>query len=113
MITAMHNHGQLCFSTDRIIVVKGPSTDTQQFEKLLIDAFKRYHNPASGAGTRGHAQHAADVLIDAKTKGARFLLAGPEFEGPATLLPSIVIHPSEDMRIRDEETFGPSACLCK
>ena len=83
------------------------------FSELLVQAFKAHDIPENTAVTRGGAQHAADVLEDAKSKGTKFLLGGIEWSGPAGLKPSIVVEPGVDTRIHDEETFEPSVSLCK
>ena len=105
----MH-HGQICFSTERVIVHKAVSS---RFKEHLIQAFKANDIPDNTAVARSGAQHAADILQDAKSKGTEFLLGGVDWKGPASLKPSIVIQPTSDTRIFDEETFGPSVSLCE
>ena len=105
----MLNHGQICFSTERIIVQENVAA---RFQDMLIQAFKAHEIPDNIAVTQVSAQHAADVLSDAKSKGSKFLLGDIEWSGPATLKPSIVLEPSQTARIADEETFGPSVSLC-
>ena len=107
--SAMLNHGQICFSTERIIVQEKVAP---RFQQMLIQAFKANEIPDNTAVTRVSAQHAADVLSDAKSKGSSFLLGDIGWSGPATLKPSIVLEPSQTARIVDEETFGPSVSLC-
>jgi acyl-CoA reductase-like NAD-dependent aldehyde dehydrogenase len=51
------------------------------------------------------------VLIDAQSKGGKFLIGGPEYLSPTSLKPTLVTNISIDARIRDEETFGPSASV--
>jgi len=51
------------------------------------------------------------VLIDAQSKGGKFLVGGPEYLSPTSLKPALVTNISVDARIRDEETFGPSASV--
>jgi acyl-CoA reductase-like NAD-dependent aldehyde dehydrogenase len=57
------------------------------------------------------ATHAYDVLKDAQDKGAKFLIGGPEFLTPTSLKPTLVTNVPWEARIRDEETFGPSASV--
>ena len=56
-------------------------------------------------------QKAHDSLVDAKEKGATFLVGGPTYAGNAELVPTIVQNVTENMTIFDNETFGPSSSL--
>ena len=68
--------------------------------------------PSAGdAVTRQSAKHAYDLLLDAQEKGAEFLVGGPEYLSETSLRPTLVTNISRDARIRDEETFGPSASV--
>ena len=108
---ALMHHGQICFSTERIIVHKSVS---EEFKKLIKAAYEK-NSSISGQGvTEGIVAHAHDVLIDAQNQGAEFLIGGPEYvnrDSKASLKPSLIFQPSKDARIRDEETFGPSASM--
>ena len=56
---------------------------------------------------KASAQHAYDVIQDAKEKGHEFLVGGPEFQSPTSVQPSVVTAPWGS-RMEREETFGPS-----
>ncbi|KAL9086705.1 MAG: hypothetical protein Q9165_007024 [Trypethelium subeluteriae] len=101
------HHGQICFSTERIIVLRKVA---EEFKSLLVHAFEA--NPSAGAAvTEAGVKHAEDVLRDAREKGEKFLLGGEIERGKtATLKPAIILEPKTS-RIVDEETFGPSASL--
>ncbi|KAF1926996.1 salicylaldehyde dehydrogenase [Didymella exigua CBS 183.55] len=104
---AIINHGQLCFSTERIIVHKA---NYEKFIQLLKMSFAKF--PAAGnAVSKQSAQHAYDVLIDAQDNGAAYLVGGPEFITPTSLRPTVVTKVSRNARLRDEETFGPSVSV--
>lgn len=107
---ALLHHGQICFSTERIIVQK---TVSEKFLELLVAAVKSM--PGGTAVTEGIAQHAYEVLQDAKEKGVKFVYGGPEMASKSAVKPALVqIEPTtrkEDLRIVDEETFGPSASI--
>ncbi|KAF2475552.1 ALDH-like protein [Lindgomyces ingoldianus] len=104
---AVLHHGQICFSTERIIVHRAVA---EQFQELLIKAMQGISGQAGAAVTEGIARHAEDVLKDSQAKGDKFLVGGVEHNGPLSLKPTIVLEP-KDSRIVDEETFGPSASL--
>lgn len=109
---AIMHHGQICFSTERILV---HANIADRFKEILTGAFKNADIPGNTAVTRSIAQHAADVLKDAKDNGVEFLVGGDfDFASQVpSLKPSIVFEPKREARIFDEETFGPSASLCK
>lgn len=56
-------------------------------------------------------QASLDKLKDAQSKGARFLVGGPEWASPFALRPTIVTGVTQEMAISDEEAFGPSFSL--
>jgi acyl-CoA reductase-like NAD-dependent aldehyde dehydrogenase len=104
------NHGQICFSTERIIVLQSIA---DRFQDLLITAFE---NEQGGRAVHsGIAEQAKEILQDAKDKGNRFLVGGPEMATKNSVRPSLVLvdpkTPKDALRIVDEETFGPSASL--
>lgn len=103
-VGAVLHHGQICFSTERIIVYEKVA---EEFQRLLVAAMKEAGSHSGAAVSQSIAQHAADVIQDAEAAGHTFLLGGPSPSGPA-LQPTIVLDP-KDSRIVDEETFGPSA----
>ncbi|KAF2736723.1 NAD-dependent aldehyde dehydrogenase [Polyplosphaeria fusca] len=104
---AVLDHGQLCFSTERIIVHK---SIYDNFTKKLAGAMSNIPK-AGDAVTKQSANHAYEVLKDAEAKGAKFLCGGPEYISETSLKPTLVTNIQADARIRDEETFGPSASV--
>ncbi|KAI6791854.1 aldehyde dehydrogenase [Hortaea werneckii] len=107
---AVLHHGQICFSTERIIVLKSIA---QRFQDLLVKAVA--NEPGGTAVHSGIAEKAQSILQDAKDHGNEFLVGGPEMAVENGLKPSIVlVDPKtnkDDLKIVDEETFGPSASL--
>ena len=101
----MH-HGQICFSTERIIVLK---TIAPQFIPLLK---KKAADFAPGSGvSKDIVQKAYESLVEAQKLGATFLVGEPKYVASAELLPAIVTGVTKDMRLFDIETFGPSVSL--
>jgi len=103
---AVLHHGQICFSTERIIV---HGKVAEKFQQLIVKAMEEVGSHAGSAVSASIAQHAIDVLKDSEATGQKFLIGGPSSE-PPSLKPTIVLNP-KDARIVDEETFGPSASL--
>lgn len=107
---AVKNHGQICFSTERIIVLRSVA---DQFLKLLVEEAKKA--PSGSAVSESIAQNAISILKDAKEKGAKFLCGDGELKENCSISNTLVlVDPKttpDHLRIVDEETFGPSASV--
>jgi acyl-CoA reductase-like NAD-dependent aldehyde dehydrogenase len=107
---AIRNHGQICFSTERIIVLRSIADD---FIKLLVGEVQK--TPAESAVSEGIAQNAARILQDAKDKGAIFLCGDGSLHENCSITNTLVLVDPKTapdlLRIIDEETFGPSASV--
>ncbi|KAJ5998942.1 ALDH-like protein [Penicillium sp. IBT 35674x] len=112
---AFLHHGQICFSTERIIVQKSIA---EEFTAALVKSAELLtaHGIAGRAVTEGIALHAFEVLQDATSNGCRLVFGDVAHtkKGPTSLQPVIVaVDPKtpKSVRIVDEESFGPSASL--
>lgn len=109
---AVLHHGQICFSTERIIVLE---SIFPQFRDLLIEVMKALGEKgvAGSAVSVDIANHAREVIRDAEENGAEVLIGGADDEpsGSTSLTPTVVLNPPPESRIYDEETFGPSVSL--
>lgn len=101
------HHGQLCFSTERILV-----------QKPIADKFAEILKSQAPSFNAGHAvnsrikEHADAKVMNASRQGAKVLVGGPGSSNDASCLrPTILTGVTRDMAIFDEETFGPSASL--
>lgn len=81
-----------------------------RFKAELVNAFKAMPQAHGQAVSKASAQHAYDVVQDAKEKGHAFLVGGPEFQSRTSVQPSVVTAPWGS-RMEREETFGPSLSL--
>lgn len=104
--TAFMHHGQICFSTERIVI---PESISEQFIGLLKQKAEGFA-PGSGV-SHDVVQKAHDRLVEAKEKDATFILARPHYTGPAELLPMIVTGVTKNMALFDIESFGPSVSV--
>ncbi|KAJ5803434.1 ALDH-like protein [Penicillium pulvis] len=100
------HHGQLCFSTERIIVLESVA---EEFKKHLIKEAESFRI-TDGVSPR-IVEACQEKLIDAKEKGATFLVGKPEKMGVAKLHPTILMGLTKSMTLWNEESFGPSAAL--
>lgn len=114
---AFANSGQICMSTERIIV---DQKIADEFVKKFGDKAKnlplgdpRKPEPVVlgsviGMGT---VTHCNALIDDALAKGAK-LVCGSKVD--TTLMPATVLdHVTPDMRIYHEETFGPVKCIVR
>jgi acyl-CoA reductase-like NAD-dependent aldehyde dehydrogenase len=103
---AVMHHGQICFSTERIIVLEAVAS---KFQELLVDQMKGLDEVAGSAVSEPIAKHAEDVIRDAQDK---IIVGGIDANtSTPSLKPAIILNPTPESRIFDEETFGPSASL--
>ena len=104
---AYFNAGQICMSTEWIIVVEAVA---DRFVALLRDRIA-----ALGPGGRmispEAAQRVAGLVDDAVARGAR-LLAGGQAQG-AVMAPTLLDGIASNMRVFHEEVFGPVASVMR
>lgn len=114
---AFANSGQICMSTERIIV---DNKVADAFVKKFVDKAKalplgdpRKPEPVVlgsviGMGT---VHHCNELIDDALAKGAKLACGG---KADTTLMPATVLdHVTPAMRIYHEETFGPVKCVVR
>ena len=113
---AFMNQGQICMSTDRIIVDERVADAF--LEKLtaratpLVAGDPRRSDVALGSMISGEAAARVGGLVeDATSKGAHLALGG-EIEG-SVMQPTIVDHVTSSMRIYSEECFGPVVAILR
>lgn len=114
---AFANSGQICMSTERIVVDR----------RIADDFAARFVQKARGLplgdprGTQpvvlgsvigmGTVEHCNALIDDALAKGAKLLCGG---KADSTLMPATVLdHVTREMRIFHEETFGPVKCIVR
>jgi len=108
------NAGQTCIAPDYALL---HPDDVEPFVGAFDDAVKRLY-PDGPAGddysaiiNERHYQRLAGLLDDARAKGARIVQPGHRPQDAAgrahTMAPALVLDVSDDMRIMQEEIFGP------
>ncbi len=111
---AYMNQGQICMSTERIIVDEGIADNfveklTEKVRTLKAGDPREGNTPLGSVVDKTAAQRIERLISDAVDKGA-VVLAGGAVDGTivgATLLDRV----SPSMKIYQEETFGPVACI--
>lgn len=103
------NQGQICMSTERIIVVEQIADRFVEALSARADALRagdpRDNCPLGALVTRQSGDKMRGLIDDALAKGAR-LVAGGRVDG-AVVSATLLDHVTEDMRIYQEESFGP------
>ncbi len=107
---AFLHHGQICMSTERIIVVKDVA---EEFIALLEKEVQGWASQAGSAATKKFADQAHDLVEEALAKGAELIVGDNSYHGEhkTSLRPTIFKGVSTDSKIYDSESFGPSAAL--
>ncbi|MFZ6776273.1 aldehyde dehydrogenase [Undibacterium sp. Ji83W] len=114
---AFFNQGQICMSTDRIIV---DSKVADQFvEKLKVKTYSlRAGKPGQQGAVLGGmvdgaaASRVAAMIDDACAKGATLVCGSTETDGNV-LQPAIIDHITSVMAVYQEESFGPIVAIIR
>jgi len=102
------NSGQVCLAPDYALVPRGSE---MRFAEAVADAFRRMYPTTAGnvdytaMASDRHAQRMGELIADAEAKGGRVIAAG-DGAGRRIAL-RIVTGVRDDMRIAQEEIFGP------
>ncbi|KAJ9639105.1 hypothetical protein H2204_004013 [Knufia peltigerae] len=104
---ALAHHGQLCFGTERIIVVEKVK---DAFSKELVAAMKTIPE-AGDASSAEAAKKAQELILEAVKHGAEFLAGNADLTGKSSLTPSILTNLNPKSRINHVESFAPTASL--
>jgi vanillin dehydrogenase len=114
---AFANSGQICMSTERIIVDRKVADDfVAMFAKKakglpLGDPRKPEPVVLGSVIGMGTVEHCNALIDDALAKGAKLVCGG---KADNTLMPATVLdHVTPQMRIYHEETFGPVKCVVR
>lgn len=112
-----YNSGQICVGANRFFIHESIYHD---FSKALADKVAKLtvgspleKSTKIGPMINQQAKHRLTQLVDeAKTHGAKAITPHREIdEHTAFFAPTVLIHTTPDMRVYNEEIFGPIACL--
>ena len=113
---AFMNQGQICMSTERIIVVDSVADEFIALfsakAKTLVAGDPREGNTPLGAVVDLHAaQHVRELVFDAVSQGGRVAAGG---DGEGVLMPATVVdYVTPAMRLYREESFGPVVAVIR
>ena len=111
------NSGQICMSTERIVVDKRIADDfcaifAKKTKSLPLGDPRKADPVVLGSVIgMGTVEHCNALIDDALAKGAKLLCGG---KADSTLMSATVLdHVTPAMRIYSEETFGPVKCIVR
>ncbi len=113
----IHNNGQSCIAGKRFIVHADVYDQwvplfTQKMAALIMGDPMNEETQVGPLATKNGQKDIADLVDDAKAKGAKVLLGGDMPEGPGFFYPPTIIEAiTPEMRLTMEEAFGPLASV--
>jgi acyl-CoA reductase-like NAD-dependent aldehyde dehydrogenase len=112
---AMFHSGQICMSTERVIVQKSISASLLEAISALAKKLKAGDHTAdtsialSALFNSGSAENVISMINEARDAGAEVVLGDVTRDG-AVVQPHIVRGVKPGMRLWDRESFGPGEC---
>lgn len=112
--SAFFNQGQICMSADRILVDNkiAPAFLDKLASKTATLKAAHADAPLTGMIDAAAAQRVADMLADARQRGASVTQASSTVAGNL-LQPAIVDGVTPEMRVYQEESFGPIVSILR
>jgi acyl-CoA reductase-like NAD-dependent aldehyde dehydrogenase len=110
----MVNSGQVCMSTERVIVQKGAADALLAALKqnvALISAGDPKTSALSSLFTETSAESFISLVTEAKEAGAEVIAGDLKREG-ALVRPHILLGVKRGMRVWEKESFGPRTFRC-
>jgi len=113
---AFYNQGQICMSTERVIVVDAVADEfvarfTDKARTLKAGDPGRGHLPLGALITTDSARRVRAMIEDAVAKGATVLSGGEAHD--AMMDATVIDHVRRTMRLYHEESFGPVASVIR
>ncbi|PGG96512.1 hypothetical protein AJ80_09818 [Polytolypa hystricis UAMH7299] len=110
---AFANSGQICMSTERIIVQRSVS---EKFQALLTTAMQRLDDPSQPPPNLVRADAVTKnkwLITDAVSKGATILYGNPDAQEaqPTHMRPVVIANVTPQMSLHQIESFGPTVSL--
>jgi len=106
------NGGQTCIAPDYVLLPRGREA---AFEQAMRAAVQRLFPTLAGNPdyaailTERHLQRLHSLVDEAREQGARVVMLAnaPPAGGPRQMAPTLVFNPAQDIRLMQEEIFGP------
>ncbi|RJS91101.1 aldehyde dehydrogenase family protein [Salinisphaera sp. Q1T1-3] len=113
---AFFHQGQICMSTERLIVADAVADDFAEKLAAKVKTLKagdpRHEDTPLGTLIGEPARcHLNELIEDAVNKGARLLAGGPA--DSVVMQPTVLDHVTPEMRLYTEESFGPVVAMIR
>jgi acyl-CoA reductase-like NAD-dependent aldehyde dehydrogenase len=113
---AFMNQGQICMSTERVIVVDSIADEFVARFKAKVETLhasdpQEDHSPLGAVVNEGAAERLRSLVADALDRGAT-LVSGGHVMG-AIVQPTVIDHVTRGMRVFHEESFGPCVSIIR
>lgn len=113
--SSFENAGQMCISTERIYVDEAVASEFEQYVVAIAGQYKT--GPWNQAGVnigpiinKKQLSLIVEHIVDAEQKNSRVLLGGSDHP-EHYIQPTVLADMTPEMRIEQEETFGPVVCI--
>ncbi|KAL2063670.1 hypothetical protein VTL71DRAFT_5475 [Oculimacula yallundae] len=110
-VGAFMHAGQICMSTERIIVFEKVLEEFQYEFKKAVAAFAPENGPKPVLINAAGVQKNKKLLDDAIGKGARVLTGDPKAGEGTSMMPVVVVGTKKDMDLYYTESFGPTVSV--
>lgn len=103
--------GQMCVTVDYCLV---PDTHLEEFTNKMVATFQQHFSEGNGVAhacgiiTQRHLTRLNGLVDEAKAGGTKVIQIGQDVQGDNRNMPFyIVVNPSDDLRLMQDEIFGP------
>tara|TARA_R110000850_G_scaffold51771_4_gene125615 strand:+ start:1238 stop:2671 length:1434 start_codon:yes stop_codon:yes gene_type:complete len=118
---AFFSTGQRCTASSRLIVTEGIhdrfiAALHKRMEELTVGDGLDPSTDIGPAVSQAQKEQVLEYVRIGESEGARLLLGGTSASGPSNghyVMPTLFVDTHPDMRINQEEIFGPVACVIK
>ena len=116
MLGKTMNAGQICLAPDYVMVPEEKLDEViEEIKTIVAEMYpKLLDNPQyTSVVNERHYQRLSENIADARSKGAEVIECNPANEdfgsqqGTYKIPPTVIKNPSDDMRVLEEEIFGP------
>lgn len=106
--TKLLNAGQICVSPDYLLLPVGSEEKfVNEAKRVARSRYPNWPQDFSALATPRQRERIAAVIADAEAKGAQVIKLLDADDSATHFVPRIVLHATDDMRILQEEIFGP------
>jgi len=107
----LFNAGQTCIAPDYVLVKKGKEAElARELSAAALHAYPGLPQTPdySAIVSEKHRERLVGLVNDARERGARVVSIGPDVEpGSRKLAPTLILDATADMKVMQEEIFGP------